>query len=92
LNRPDARSKKGWKVFELGDGGGPAYFIASDREKFLSRDGARALVDLWFAGQREHSRLLGKAVARFGGNRIDGHWSFTAFCLSRRRFGVCFEL
>ena len=49
-------------------------------------------MDLWFAEEREHSRLLGKAVARFGGNRIDGHWSFTAFCLSRRWFGVRFEL
>ncbi|HKI36990.1 MAG TPA: ferritin-like domain-containing protein [Gemmataceae bacterium] len=79
--------------FQLGDGGGPAYLIARDRERFLAAsEGTRALVDLWFAEEREHARLLAAAVARFGGRCIDGHWSFTAFCLSRRWFGVRFEL
>jgi hypothetical protein len=79
--------------FQLGDGGGPAYLIAHDRERFLAAGaGTRALVDLWFAEEREHSRLLEAAVARFGGRCIRGHWSFTAFCLSRRWFGVRFEL
>jgi hypothetical protein len=79
--------------FQLGDGGGPAYLIAHDRERFLSASaGTRTLVDLWFAEEREHARLLGAAVARFGGRCIRSHWSFTAFCLSRRWFGVRFEL
>jgi hypothetical protein len=79
--------------FQLGDGGGPAYLIAHDREQFLSASaGTRALVDLWFAEEREHARLLRGAVTRFGGRCIDGHWSFTAFCLSRQWFGVRFEL
>ena len=47
---------------------------------------------MWFAEEREHSRLLGAAVARFGGTCIQSHWSFTAFCLTRRWFGVRFEL
>src|SRR5262245_44063816 len=35
--------------FQLGDGGGPAYLIARDRERFLSEsEGTRKLVDLWF--------------------------------------------
>src|SRR5262249_40968252 len=50
------------------------------------------LVALWCAEGREHARLLGEAVARFGGKCIRGHWSFTAFCLCRRWFGVGFEL
>jgi hypothetical protein len=79
--------------FQLGDGGGPACLIAHDAERFRSgSEGAAALVDLWFAEEREHARLLGAAVARFGGHLIHGHWSFTAFCLSRRWFGVRFEL
>jgi len=79
--------------FQLGDGGGPAYLIAHDRERFLaSGDGMRRLVDLWFAEESEHSRLLGAAVARFGGRCITSHWSFTAFCMTRRWFGVRFEL
>jgi hypothetical protein len=79
--------------FQLGDGGGPAYLIARNRERFLVQGaGTRALVDLWFAEEREHARLLEAAVARFGGRCILGHWSFTAFCLTRKWFGVRFEL
>jgi hypothetical protein len=79
--------------FQLGDGGGPAYLIAWDAERFLSgSEGARTLVDHWFAEEREHARLLAAAVARFGGRCIESHWSFTAFCLVRKWFGVRFEL
>ncbi|HEY1375982.1 MAG TPA: ferritin-like domain-containing protein [Gemmataceae bacterium] len=88
--RPLVRSLE---QFQLGDGGGPAYLIAHDRERFLAAGpGTRRLVDLWFAEEREHARLLGQAVARFGGRCIRGHWSFTAFCAVRRWFGVRFEL
>lgn len=79
--------------FQLGDGGGPASLIAWDAEQFRSSsDGMRTIVDLWFTEEREHARLLGAAVARFGGQCIRGHWSFTAFCWTRRWFGVRFEL
>jgi hypothetical protein len=79
--------------FQLGDGGGPASLIAWNAERFRgSSDGARQLVDLWFEEEREHARLLGEAVARFGGQRVRGHWSFAVFCLVRRLFGVRFEL
>ena len=52
----------------------------------------RTLVDLWFAEEKEHSRLLSGAVRRFGGRLIKSHWSFTAFCACRRILGVRFEL
>jgi hypothetical protein len=79
--------------FQLGDGGGPAYLIARNREEFLAQDeGTRQLVDMWFREEREHARLLGEAVARFGGTCITKHWSFTAFCMTRKWFGVRFEL
>jgi hypothetical protein len=79
--------------FQLGDGGGPACLIAWDAERFrCSSAGMRRLVDFWFAEEREHARLLAAAVARFGGHCIRGHWSFTAFCLTRNWFGVRFEL
>ena len=64
--RPLVRSLE---QFQLGDGGGPAYLIARDQERFLtSHDGMRELVDLWFTEEREHARLLGAAVERFGGH------------------------
>jgi hypothetical protein len=79
--------------FRLGDGGGPASLIAFDRENFRSRTvEMRQIVDLWFAEEAEHARLLGCAVRRFGGRIITSHWSFTAFCLCRRVLGVRFEL
>jgi hypothetical protein len=79
--------------FRLGDGGGPASLIAFDRENFRSRTGEmRQIVDIWFAEEAEHARLLGGAVKRFGGRVITSHWSFTAFCLCRRALGVRFEL
>lgn len=79
--------------FRLGDGGGPASLIAFNAESFRSHtEEMRAIVDCWFAEEAEHARLLGCAVSRFGGRHITSHWSFTAFCLCRRAFGVRFEL
>jgi hypothetical protein len=84
---------KSIEQFRLGDGGGPASLIAFNRENFRSRtDEMRRIVDLWFAEEAEHARLLGCAVRRFDGRIITSHWSFTAFCLCRRIFGVKFEL
>src|SRR3954466_7103840 len=57
--------------FHLGDGGGPACLIARDAERFRTQTaGTRELVGLWFAEEKEHSRLLGRAVRRFGGRPI----------------------
>jgi hypothetical protein len=79
--------------FKLGDGGGPASLIARDAPNYRnSSEDTRMLVDLWFQEEREHSRLLGQAVRRFGGREIDSHWSFTAFCACRRIIGVRAEL
>jgi hypothetical protein len=87
------RLVKSLEQFHLGDGGGPASLIAYNAESFRGEsDASRALVDLWFAEEKEHSRLLGAAVRRFGGKPIRGHWSFSAFCFCRRWFGVRFEL
>src|SRR5580700_9044527 len=82
---------KSIEQFRLGDGGGPASLIAFDRESFRSRsDEMRQIVDLWFAEEAGHARLLGCAVRRFSGRVIMSHWSFSAFCLCRRALGVRF--
>jgi len=79
--------------YQLGDGGGPACLIAGDAEQFRSSSEAtRQIVDLWFAEEREHSRLLGCAVDRIGARRVSDHWSFTAFLACRRAMGVRAEL
>ncbi|HWY78299.1 MAG TPA: ferritin-like domain-containing protein [Verrucomicrobiae bacterium] len=84
---------KSLEQFRLGDGGGPASLIARNAEHFRGRsEQMRTIVDLWFAEEAEHARLLGCAVKRLGGRYITSHWSFTAFCVCRRVIGVDFEL
>jgi hypothetical protein len=79
--------------FQLGDGGGACRLIAFNAERFRGQSAdIRRLVDLWFGEEAEHARLLGCAVDRLGGHRIQSHWSFTAFCQVRRLLGVRFEL
>lgn len=85
--------KRSLQQFQLGDGGGPAYLIAWNRDGVLACDpGMKTLVDLWFAEEKEHSRLLGGALKRFDVEQIDTHWSFELFCGLRKYLGVRFEL
>ncbi len=84
---------KSLEQYQLGDGGGPASLIAWNSETFrCSSEESKELVDLWFLEEKEHSRLLGGAVARLGGTPIGNHWSFSVFCGVRRWIGVDFEL
>jgi len=79
--------------FHLGDGGGPGYLIAWNLGRyFLKYPAMKRLVNLWFEEEKEHSRLLGMAVTRFGGRPLSWHWSFAVFCLVRRLLGTRFEL
>lgn len=79
--------------FQLGDGGGPASLIAWNAKSFRSSSPQmQKLVDEWFREEKEHSRLLGKALDRFGGTPITTHWSFEIFCFLRKILGVRFEL
>lgn len=90
---PTPKLVRSLEQFQLGDGGGPACLIARDAKAFReSSDEMQKLVDAWFAEEREHSRLLGEALKRYGGRPIQSHWSFTAFCASRKMLGVRFEL
>ncbi len=79
--------------YQLGDGGGPCRLIAHDAEAL--RDSAaqvRQVVDLWFAEEAEHSRLLGGAVTRLGGEFITDTFAFRLFNRCRRAFDVQFEM
>jgi len=88
-----AKLVRSLEQFELGDGGGPDSLIAWNADSFQCETEMRkALIDMWFIEEKEHSRLLGGLVRRFGGTPIRGHWSFSVFCLVRRLMGVNFEL
>ncbi|MBC7981263.1 MAG: ferritin-like domain-containing protein, partial [Armatimonadetes bacterium] len=84
--------RKSIQQFQLGDGGGPGYLIAWNRQSILSDPELKRLIDLWFKEEREHSRLLGDALKRLGGEEIMSHWSFELFCGLRKFLGVGFEL
>lgn len=93
--RPDLvkRLLPSLQQFELGDGGGPARLIAFNAERFKKRHPQLgAVIDAWFEEEKEHARLLAKAVDRFGGRHVKAHWSFSLFCRVRQLFGVRFEL
>ncbi len=84
---------KSLEQYQLGDGGGPASLTAWNAKSFRCCSAeSKELVDLWFLEEKEHSRLLGGAVARLGGTPIREHWSFSVFCGVRRCIGVDFEL
>lgn len=85
--------KQSLREFQLGDGGGPASLIAWNCQHYRnSRPGLAEVIDLWFDEEKEHSRLLGGMLQRYGAAPIAGHWSFSLFCSLRRWLGVTFEL
>jgi len=96
LNLPEAALPavtRSIREFQLGDGGGPASLIAWNERRYREQSpGIAELVDLWFTEEKEHSRLLGTALARLGGTPIRTHWSFELFCGVRKFGGVDFEL
>lgn len=79
--------------YQLGDGGGECRLVASDAESFRgSQSDMDRLVDLWFAEEREHSRLLAHAVRRVGGTFVTSTPAMSLFYAVRRALGVRFEL
>jgi hypothetical protein len=79
--------------YQLGDGGGPCQLIARDAERFQgTSEDVRRVVELWFAEEKEHSRLLAGAVRRVRGEFVGSTFAFTLFCQMRRWMSVQFEL
>jgi hypothetical protein len=79
--------------YQLGDGGGDCKLVAQDAEQYReSMAEVRTVVDLWFAEEREHSRLLAQAVGRVGGQFVNSTFGFELFYAIRRRLGVQFEM
>jgi hypothetical protein len=96
FSMPEAKRRllaKSISEYQLGDGGGECRLVARDAETFRgATEDARVVVDLWFAEEREHSRLLGCAVERIGGEFITDTFAFRTFYACRRSLGVQFEL
>lgn len=79
--------------YQLGDGGGPCRLIARDAAKLRDHaEDIRRVIDLWFAEEAEHSRLLGGAVRRLRGHFVSDSFAFRCFNRCRRAFGAEFEM
>lgn len=79
--------------YQLGDGGGPCRLIAADAEELRASSAqVKQVVDLWFAEEAEHSRLLGGAVRRLGGEFVTDSFAFRLFNHCRRFFDAQFEM
>ena len=79
--------------YQLGDGGGPCRLIARDAEALReSDDGIRQAIDLWFAEEAEHSRLLAEAVRRLSGTPVRDSFAFRLFNRCRSALGADFEM
>ena len=78
---------------ELSDDWESGRLVAFNAGRFVRRHPDFAeVIEAWLAGQKEHARLLGRAVDRFDGVHIDQHWCISLFARARRIFGVRFEL
>ena len=79
--------------YQLGDGGGPCRLIAHDAAALRATDDQlREVIDLWFAEEAEHSRLLGCAVRRLNGRFVTDTFAFRMFNLCRQAFHAQFEM
>ena len=85
--------RKSIAEYQLGDGGGECCLVAGDAESYRgASEAVRAVVDAWFAEEREHSRLLARAVGRIGAEFITSTPAFRLFYAIRRTLGVQFEM
>jgi hypothetical protein len=96
FNLPDTARcalAKSLAEYQLGDGGGECRLIARDANRVRGRCAEAALlIDLWFAEEREHSRLLTCAVQRLRGEFVRSTFAFRMFNRCRRLAGVDYEL
>jgi hypothetical protein len=96
LSMPDGKRAalaRSLAEYQLGDGGGECKLVAHDAEAFRSSgEDMDRLVDLWFAEEREHSRLLSHAVKRVAGTPVTDSFAMRLFYGCRRALGVDFEL
>ena len=84
-----ARSLSHFALGESGDG----RFLLDQAQRTCPNDPDYiTALRLFIDEEKEHARLLGKLVIRFGGHLIAGHWTQSCFRLLRRALGFHFEV
>src|SRR5438270_2330963 len=86
-----ARLARSLAHFQLGESCGGTTLLAGARRTRPDDADYLAAMTLFVAEEREHARLLGHLVTRFGGTPVTKHWTDRGFRLARHALGVGFE-
>jgi hypothetical protein len=78
--------------FALGESGDGRFLLDEARHTYPDDPDYITALRLFIDEEKEHARLLGKLVTRFGGHLITGHWTHSCFRLLRRALGLHFEV
>lgn len=91
---PHARSwlARSLSHFQLGESGDGNFLLNQARAQAPGDAHYYKALALFIAEEKEHARLLGLLVQRFGGALIGRHWTHLLFRQARRAFGLNFEI
>lgn len=78
--------------FQLGETGEGKFLLAQAGAQVPDDVAYREALRLFIAEEQEHARLLERLVLRFGGNKIQRHWTHALFRLARHALGFKFEI
>ena len=78
--------------FQLGESGEGKFLLNQARAQAPDDAAYYKALALFIAEEKEHARLLGLVVRRFGGALTQQHWTHLLFRFVRRAFGLNFEI
>jgi hypothetical protein len=78
--------------FQLGESGEGKSLLAHADAQVPDDVAYREALRLFIAEEQEHARLLERLVLRFGGKKIQRHWTHALFRLARHALGFKFEI
>lgn len=78
--------------FQLGESGEGNFLLACASREAPDDAAYHEALKLFVAEEQEHARLLTHLVHRFGGQKIQRHWTHSLFRFVRRALGLNFEL
>ena len=78
--------------FQLGESGEGNFLLGCAAREAPHDAAYHEALKLFIAEEQEHARLLGHLVHRFGGQKIQQHWTQSFFRFVRRAIGLNFEL
>lgn len=78
--------------FQLGESGEGTVLLAAARRVCADEPAYAEALGLFIREEQEHARLLARLIERFGGRRLQRHWTQSLFRVLRRSFGLLGEI